>query len=119
MTGLSNQKIEQISGKSAVMQPADIQKTMQQLPGWKLAEQEGEKSLERTFIFPDFASALSFTNQIGKIAEEENHHPAILTEWGKVKVAWWTHKIHGLHMNDFIMAARTNDIYQKESSNAR
>ena len=64
--------------------------------------------MERTFKFKDFAEALSFTNKIGRIAEEEAHHPLILTEWGKVTVTWWTHKIKGLHHNDFIMAAKTD-----------
>ena len=60
----------------------------------------------------DFAEALEFTNDVGAIAEEEGHHPAILTEWGRVTVTWWTHKIRGLHRNDFIMAAKTDQIYE-------
>ena len=62
--------------------------------------------LERLFHFPSFADALAFTNRVGGIAEDEGHHPALLTEWGQVTVTWWTHKIRGLHRNDFIMAAR-------------
>ena len=56
-----------------------------------------------------FAQALAVTNRVGEQAEEEGHHPALLTEWGKVTVSWWTHKIGGLHQNDFIMAARTDE----------
>jgi len=56
-------------------------------------------------------SILRFANRVGEIAEAEGHHPAILTEWGKVNVAWWTHKIKGLHKNDFIMAAKTDCLY--------
>jgi 4a-hydroxytetrahydrobiopterin dehydratase len=63
--------------------------------------------LERLFHFPSFADALAFTNWVGAIAEDEGHHPALLTEWGQVTVTWWTHKIRGLHRNDFIMAAKT------------
>ena len=63
--------------------------------------------LERLFHFPSFADALAFTNRVGAIAEDEGHHPALLTEWGQVTVTWWTHKIRGLHRNDFIMAAKT------------
>jgi 4a-hydroxytetrahydrobiopterin dehydratase len=55
---------------------------------------------------------LEFTNKIGSIAEVENHHPLIITEWGKVTLDWWTHKIGGLHKNDFIMAARSDELYQ-------
>jgi len=58
----------------------------------------------------EFCAALDFTNTVGGLAEEEGHHPAILTEYGKVTVVWWTHKIKGLHRNDFIMAAKTDQI---------
>ncbi len=59
----------------------------------------------------NFKQALQLTNQIGAIAEQEGHHPAILTEWGgRVTVSWWTHKIGGLHVNDFIMAAKTDEL---------
>lgn len=81
-----------------------------QIPQWEIVEREGIERLERAFEFPDFAQALAFTNRVGEIAEAEGHHPAILTEWGSVTVTWWTHKIRGLHMNDLVMAARTDDL---------
>jgi 4a-hydroxytetrahydrobiopterin dehydratase len=71
-------------------------------------ERAGIPRLERVFEFPDFARALTFTNRVGALAEAEGHHPALLTEWGKVTVTWWTHAIRGLHRNDFVMAARTD-----------
>jgi 4a-hydroxytetrahydrobiopterin dehydratase len=74
-------------------------------------EREGIKRLERTFKFKNFVQALAFTNKVGELAEAEGHHPAILTEWGKVTVTWWTHKIRGLHRNDFVMAAKTDRLY--------
>jgi 4a-hydroxytetrahydrobiopterin dehydratase len=74
-------------------------------------EKDGIKRLERTFKFKNFVQALEFTNQVGGLAEEEGHHPALLTEWGRVTVTWWTHKIKGLHRNDFIMAAKTDKQY--------
>jgi 4a-hydroxytetrahydrobiopterin dehydratase len=82
-----------------------------QVPKWKIVKPEGIQRLERAFKFPDFAQALAFTNQVGALAEAENHHPAILTEWGQVKVTWWTHKVQGLHRNDFIAAAKTDRLY--------
>ncbi|HLG76340.1 MAG TPA: 4a-hydroxytetrahydrobiopterin dehydratase [Ktedonobacteraceae bacterium] len=82
-----------------------------QIPEWVIIERDGVQRLERVFHFKDFLAALSFTQKVGHLAEEEGHHPAILTEWGKVGVAWWTHKIGGLHRNDFIMAAKTDQIY--------
>jgi 4a-hydroxytetrahydrobiopterin dehydratase len=82
-----------------------------EVPDWELVEREGVKRLERTFKFKDFAQALAFTNRVGELAEQQDHHPVIVTEWGKVKVTWWTHKIRGLHQNDFIMAAKTQEAY--------
>jgi 4a-hydroxytetrahydrobiopterin dehydratase len=82
-----------------------------QVPDWQLVEREGIQRLERVYSFKNFATALAFTNKVGALAEEEGHHPALLTEWGKVTVGWWTHKIGGLHRNDFIMAAKTDGAY--------
>ena len=87
-----------------------IQVYRPQIPEWDVIEVEGVKRLQRQFKFKDFAQALAFTNQVGALAEAEDHHPAILTEWGRVTVTWWTHKIKGLHRNDFIMAAKTDEI---------
>ena len=81
-----------------------------QIPDWEITEHEGVPRLVRTLRFPDFAQALAFTQRVGEIAEAEGHHPAILTEWGRVTVSWWTHKIRGLHRNDFIMAAKTDRL---------
>jgi 4a-hydroxytetrahydrobiopterin dehydratase len=81
-----------------------------QIPEWRVVEREGIERLERVYTFPDFVQALDFTNRVGRIAEEEGHHPAVLLEWGKATVGWWTHKIGGLHRNDFIMAARTDQL---------
>jgi 4a-hydroxytetrahydrobiopterin dehydratase len=81
-----------------------------QLPNWEIYQKNGEPRLEKVFLFKDFKQALDFTNRVGQVAEAENHHPAILTEWGKVTITWWTHKIRGLHLNDFIMAAKTDQL---------
>ena len=76
-----------------------------------MVEREGIKRLERTFKFRNFAQALAFTNRMGKIAEEEGHHPVIGLTWGRATVTWYTHKVKGLHQNDFIMAAKTDKVY--------
>ena len=81
-----------------------------EIPDWHVINVDGEKRLERVFTFSDFAEAIAFTDRVGELAEQHNHHPALLTEWGKVTVTWWTHKINGLHMNDFIMAAKTDPL---------
>jgi 4a-hydroxytetrahydrobiopterin dehydratase len=82
-----------------------------QVPQWSIVERDGIRRLERIFGFKDFREALSWTVRVGELAEAEDHHPAILTEWGRVTVTWWTHKIRGLHRNDFIMAAKTDALY--------
>jgi 4a-hydroxytetrahydrobiopterin dehydratase len=82
-----------------------------QVPEWELLEVDGVNRLRRVFTFGDFASALAFTGRVGTAAEEQGHHPSLLTEWGRVTVSWWTHKIRGLHRNDFIMAAKTDRLY--------
>jgi 4a-hydroxytetrahydrobiopterin dehydratase len=85
-----------------------------QVADWQLIEHEGIRHLERVFKFKNFVEALAFTDQVGALAEAEGHHPALLTEWGRVTVSWWTHKIRGLHRNDFIMAAKTDAVYRKD-----
>jgi 4a-hydroxytetrahydrobiopterin dehydratase len=94
----------------------EIAELLPALSGWVLAEGEGVRRLERVFKFSGFADALAFTNCIGALAESEGHHPALLTEWGRVTVTWWTHKIKGLHLNDFIMAAKTDGIALESSA---
>jgi 4a-hydroxytetrahydrobiopterin dehydratase len=89
----------------------EVVEYQKQVPNWVIIERDDVKRLERVYKFKDFVTALAFTNKIGEIAEAEGHHPAILTEWGSVGVAWWTHKIKGLHRNDFIMAAKTDDVF--------
>ena len=91
---------------------AEIAQLHPQIPEWQIVERDGIPRLERIFQFKDFAQALDFTNRVGELAEKEGHHPAILTEWGKVTVTWWTHKIRNLHRNDFIMAAQTDRAYE-------
>jgi 4a-hydroxytetrahydrobiopterin dehydratase len=90
---------------------AEIAEFQPQIPEWRVIERENIKRLEREFKLKNFREALAFTNKVGEVAEAESHHPAILTEWGKVTVTWWTHKIGGLHRNDFIMAAKTDALY--------
>lgn len=81
---------------------------------WRIITINGIDRLERAFAFPNFIDALDFTNKVGALAEAEGHHPALLTEWGKTTVTWWTHKIGGLHRNDFIMAARTDALFEEK-----
>lgn len=87
-----------------------------QTPGWSIVAVEGVQRLSRRFAFRNFAEALAFTDRVGALAEAEGHHPQLVTEWGGVGVSWWTHKIRGLHRNDFIMAARTDELFAAPGS---
>jgi 4a-hydroxytetrahydrobiopterin dehydratase len=82
-----------------------------QLPDWEPVMQENILRLQRVFKIQNHTEAVEFTNKIAALAEEEDHHPLIVLEWGKVTVQWWTHVVKGLHQNDFIMAAKTDELY--------
>jgi 4a-hydroxytetrahydrobiopterin dehydratase len=110
MENLTQQKCTACHKDAPRVTEADITELKPQIPDWQMIEVEGQPRLERTYTFPDFACAIAFTNKVGEAAEAEGHHPALLTEWGKVTVTWWTHAICGLHRNDFIMAAKTDQI---------
>ena len=112
MTELSEQKCIPCTGNLPPATESEINTYKNQIPDWNLITENGELRLQRVYQFSSFKSALAFTNQIGEIAEAEQHHPALLTEWGKVTVTWWTHAINGLHQNDFVMAAKCDAIYR-------
>ncbi|PKF78908.1 4a-hydroxytetrahydrobiopterin dehydratase [Vibrio sp. vnigr-6D03] len=88
----------------------EAKELLSQIPEWRLINVNGISQLERVYTFKNFKLALAFTNRIGDMAEEEGHHPALTTEWGKVTVQWWSHSIKGLHKNDFICAAKTDSL---------
>jgi len=81
------------------------------VPDWRVIEVDGVRRIERMFTFTNFRRALEFTVAVGELAEREQHHPDLHLAWGKVRVETWTHKIRGLHTNDFILAAKTDAIY--------
>jgi 4a-hydroxytetrahydrobiopterin dehydratase len=110
MADLTQQKCEACTADSQPVSQDEIKQLKPQIPDWELIDADGQKRLKRTYKFDDFQSALDFTNKVGAAAEEEGHHPALLTEYGKTTVTWWTHAISGLHKNDFIMAAKTDEI---------
>jgi 4a-hydroxytetrahydrobiopterin dehydratase len=92
---------------------AEVAELLPQVSEWEIIERGGVKQLRRVFSFDDFANAMKLTDAVAELAEEEAHHPALLTEWGRTTVTWWTHKIKGLHRNDFIMAAKTDELYRR------
>ncbi len=116
MTALKQEHCVACRPDSPRVTPEHATELSRQIPDWQVVDQQDEAKLERTFKFPDFAQALAFSMRVGELAEEEDHHPRIVLEWGKVTVQWWTHKIHGLHRNDFVMASKTDAIYENMTS---
>lgn len=88
---------------------AEVAQTMMdQVPGWRLTD--GSRKLERGFEFKNFVDAMAFANKVGEVSEAEDHHPDITFGWGYCTVVFYTHKIGGLHENDFIMAAKVSAL---------
>ena len=111
MTMLNQEKCVACRRDSPLVTDEEVAELHPQVADWDLLEEDSMQRLKRTFSFPNFADALAFSHSVGEAAEEEGHHPRIVTEWGRVTVTWWTHKIRGLHRNDFIMAAKTDRLY--------
>jgi len=108
MDNLSQQKCVPCSGNVSRLSPAEIADLAPQVPEWEIAANRDR--LQRVYPFRNFQEAIAFAVLIGSLAEEENHHPTLLVEWGKVTVTWWTHAIDGLHQNDFVMAAKSDRV---------
>lgn len=108
MTELAAQACEACRADAPLVSDEELAQLIREIPDWTPVVRDGVMQLEREFKFRNFKQALAFTNRVGAIAEEVGHHPALLTEWGKVTVTWWSHEAGGLHKNDFIMAARTD-----------
>jgi 4a-hydroxytetrahydrobiopterin dehydratase len=111
MSGVETMACEECRNGGSRLSAGEIAELLPEIPGWESASEDGVPHLVRTFTFPDFRRALDFTLSIGELAEREDHHPRLVTEWGRVRVEWWTHSIGGLHRNDFIMAARTSSLH--------
>lgn len=112
MNNLLSENCVKVGKGTAALPINEASALLASIPGWEITDRNGTPSLVKSYKFPNFAAALSFTNRVGQQAEDQDHHPAILTEWGRVTVSWWTHVAHGLHRNDFIMAARTDAVFQ-------
>jgi 4a-hydroxytetrahydrobiopterin dehydratase len=114
MSGLTQERCVACRRDAPTVTAEEVAELRPEVPDWDLVEVDGIPRLTRVFAFESFAQALEFTTQVGRLAEEEGHHPALLTEWGRTTVSWWTHKIKGLHRNDFIMAAKTDRLYTSQ-----
>jgi 4a-hydroxytetrahydrobiopterin dehydratase len=105
---LTQQTCVPCQGGIPPLTPEEARGFLDQVPGWKL--NDASDRLYRKFPFDDFVAALAFVNKVGAVAEEEGHHPDISFGWGHADIVLFTHKIQGLHENDFIMAAKISEL---------
>ncbi len=120
---LADEDILDVDAASPPMSGREVAECAARIPSWTVVERREVMRLERVFQTPDWPAGLDFATRIGALAAEANHHPAILLEWGRVTVTWWTLRVRGLHRNDFVMAARTDRLWEsvpwKPSDTAR
>ena len=115
MDKLANQSILSYTKYDSPLDEDQMDVFLKVLPDWKIVEQEGNPRLEKSYSFEDFMGAIEFANKVAELAEEAHHHPDILISWGACKIRWWTFVYKRLHENDFIMAARTELLFQDQA----
>ena len=110
MSELAERECIPCQGGVPPLEGEELEELAEQLDnGWEVVEGH---HLEKEYDFPDFESALDFTNLVGELAEEVDHHPNIFLTWGKVKLEIWTHKIDGLTESDFVWAAKADQLLE-------
>jgi len=117
MSELAKKECVACKGGVPPLQGAELEALLAQLSpeegGWRVVEGH---HLEKLYEFPDFRQALDFTNHVGELAEEQNHHPDLFLAWGKVRITIWTHKIDGLTESDFVFAAKADQQFRRGPS---
>jgi 4a-hydroxytetrahydrobiopterin dehydratase len=109
---LSSQSCEACQIDAPKVPQDQIQILLSEIKGWVLIEEPINKinKIKKIFSFKNYKDSVDFSNKVASLADDEDHHPQIILEWGKVTVIWWSHKIEGLHKNDFICAAKTDKL---------
>ncbi len=113
MTQLIQQQCEPLDASATALTGAEIEDLQPNISSWQVVEVEAVPRLRRVFTFDDFAEAVQFVDEIAEVSTEQGHHPRLVLHAERVTVDWWTHDLDGLHQNDFIMAARVDDIYAR------
>ena len=109
MSDLASNTCEACRIDAPLVSDDEVSILINEIEGWDVID-DGVKKLKKEFSFSNYSDSVDFLNKVADMAEKEDHHPQIILEWGKVTVIWWSHKIKGLHKNDFICAAKTNNI---------
>ena len=107
---LKESKCEACTIDAPLVSDSEAKVLLLELDGWVIESASGINQLIKTYEFSNYAESLDFSNKVADLAENEDHHPKIVLEYGSVEVSWWSHKIKGLHKNDFICAAKTDLI---------
>lgn len=110
MSALSESSCEPCRAGAPPLTDAEVTPLLAQVPQWSVRIDDGVPRLARAYDFPDFRAAMAFAVRVGELAEREGHHPDLHVSWGRVLVETWTHKIRGLHENDFILAAKIDAL---------
>jgi 4a-hydroxytetrahydrobiopterin dehydratase len=110
MTKLAQANCEACRTDSPHVTHDEVVEYLKETPGWQVAKEADINKLVKTYFFKDWKESQAFADRVGNLADTEGHHPAITIEWGRVTIRWWTHKIAGLHKNDFIMAAKCETL---------
>ena len=113
MTVLARERCVACRQDSPQVSGEEAQGLLKQIPDWKIVEHDGMKQLERAYRLKGFAPPTALAGKIAERADLADHHPKLTIEWGKLTVNWWTHAIKGLHRNDFIMAAQSDELFQE------
>ena len=105
---LKESKCEACTIDAPLVSDLEAKNLLSELDGWIIESVSGIDQLVKTYKFSNYEESLDFSNKVADLAESEDHHPRIVLEYGSVEVSWWSHKIKGLHKNDFICAAKTD-----------
>ena len=111
MNSLSEQSCDACKVGAPKVSDDELAALLKNIPDWNVEVRDNVMQLEKCFLFKKYVDSVAFTNRVAEVSELQGHHPAVLLEWGKVTVTWWSHKIKALHKNDFIMAAKTDQLY--------
>lgn len=114
MSNLAEQTCTACHSEAPKLTGEQLDELRDQIPEWQRVVHDGVPQLERQFPFANFIKAVHFADAVAELAERFDHHPKLQIEWGKTTVTWWTHKIGGLHMNDAILAAKTDELWTQQ-----
>ena len=114
LTELLKSSCEACKADAPVLVDDEIKELLSEIPSWKVFKDDNVKKIICSYVFLNYEDSLNFLNKVADLAEKEDHHPEIILEWGKVTVIWWSHKIGGLHKNDFICASKTDALFDNK-----